>query len=116
MHAFRLDSRILLRFGETLVPFPIEDVVRFEAVDGGVVAVLTPDAEYRRASVRSTLNELEERLGSGFLRVQRAELLNLDWVLRFEALGDGRVEAVLRDGGRVIASRSVSIELRRAAL
>jgi len=116
MHAFRSADRVLLRLEASLVATPIERVVRFEAGASGVRAVLAPEAGGGVAPVRNTLGELEERFGSDFVRIQRAHLVNAAWIGRFDALGDGRVEAVLANGERIVASRAVSIELRRAAL
>lgn len=116
MRAFSGESRVLLRLEERLVPTAVDDIVRFEAEEGSVHAVLAPAHAPRRVSIRSSLQALEESLGSGFVRLQRGQLVNVSWISAFAPLGDGRYEAVLVDGTRVVVSRSVSIELRRAAL
>ena len=116
MHAFSSGVRVLLSVDERLVPTAVNEIVRFEAGGGDVEAVLAPGKDGARVPVRATLQELGEQLGSQFLRVHRAHLVNVDWIVRFDPLGDGRAEAMLRNGDRVTVSRACSIELRRAAL
>jgi len=116
MHAFLGGTRLLLRAEDGLVPLPSARLIRLEASEGRVEAIVQRGEEVGRVQVRASLAELEERLGARFVRLQRAHLVNVDWIERFRQLDDGREEAWLRDGSRIVASRAVSIDLRRAAL
>lgn len=101
--------RILVRDGEGRLLLPLRDVIRFAAEEGKVSAharIGTYPTDY-------TLSELEERLGESFIRANRAELVNLDHVGRFEPDPDGSATLVLSDRARVRVSRRRAPEVRR---
>lgn len=104
-------ERLFLRERDTIVPVPVEQVLRFEA-DGDYVIVHTAE---RQHLVRLRLRNLGERLGDRFLRVHRSHLVNLDHVRQFERNDDGRLIVIMSDQTRILASRSRSRELLRLA-
>lgn len=104
-------TRLFLRERDTILPVPVERIIRIEA-DGDYVTVHTGE---RSLLVRLRLRDLEGRLGERFLRVHRSHLVNLDHVRRFENQDDARLVVVMSDGARVFASRARSRELRRLA-
>lgn len=104
-------TRIFVRERDAIVPISVERIVRFEA-EGDYVMVHTDE---RSHLVRLRLQDLEGRLGDGFLRVHRSHLVNLSHVKRFENQDDARLLVVMSDGTRVVASRARSRELRRLA-
>jgi DNA-binding LytR/AlgR family response regulator len=61
-----------------------------------------------------TLGELETRLAGGFVRVSRADLVNVAHVLRIVSNGDGSATLTLGDGSTVHVSRRRAADVRRA--
>ena len=104
-------TRLFLRERGTILPVPVERIVRIEA-EGDYVMVHTRDKAHL---VRLRLRDMEGRLGDRFLRVHRSHLVNLDHVKVFEQHDDTRLVVVMTDGTRILASRTRSRELRRLA-
>ena len=70
---------------------PVREIARFTAEDGLARAVGTAASfltDY-------TLTDLEERLGASFVRVSRADLVNIDWIDRLASEGDGSATLTL---------------------
>ncbi|HSC27976.1 MAG TPA: LytTR family DNA-binding domain-containing protein [Vicinamibacterales bacterium] len=87
---------------------PLRDVLRFTASEGLVYAHTasgTPIADY-------TLSELEARTAGAFVRVSRADLVNLSHVQRIVSNGDGSATLTLSDGTSVRVSRRRSADVR----
>jgi two-component system, LytTR family, response regulator len=102
-------ARMFVRDRGRIVPLAVRDVVRLQAEDD-YVAVHVGGRAYL---VHLPLAELERRLDpERFLRIHRSHVVNLDQVDAFEALPNGRIEVLLRDGTRLVASRTRSRELR----
>jgi two-component system LytT family response regulator len=92
-------------------PIPLREVERLEA-DDDYVTVFTRSA---RHLMTIALGELLERLdGARFVRVHRSHVVNLDWVASLQPHDAGRWVVVMRDGTRIVASRSGSRALREA--
>jgi DNA-binding LytR/AlgR family response regulator len=93
--------RILVRDrgGHRLVA--LREILRFTTEAGGVWAMVGRE----RFLTDYTLAELEERATSGFVRVSRGDLVNLETVRRIEGPGDGSGWLELADGSRVRVSR-----------
>ena len=92
-------------------PIPLRDVERLEA-DDDYVTVFTRHA---RHLITIALGELLERLdGARFVRVHRSHVVNLDWVSALQPHDAGRWVVIMRDGTRIVASRSGSRALREA--
>jgi DNA-binding LytR/AlgR family response regulator len=101
--------RVMVKDGEGKMLVPLKDVVKFASDEGGVQAV-TRLGSYL---TEYTLAELETRLGTSFLRVNRAELLNADHVGRIASNGDGSATITMADGALVHVSRRRAAEIRR---
>lgn len=86
--------------------FDARTVTRFWALEKYVSFL---DAEGEEHLLRDSLDALETRLGAGFFRVHRGELVRLDAVRR---VVEGEVE--LADGQRARVSRRSMADLRRA--
>ncbi len=103
-------DRILVRDRGVIVPVSVTTIQRVEAEDD-YVRIVTAEKSYLTA-IR--LSELEERLSSPpFLRVHRSHLVNLDFVARMIPYDGSRLQVEMRDGTRILASRSGSREIRR---
>lgn len=101
--------RILVRDGTGRLLLPLREILRFTADDGSVAAV----ARGTRWPTDYSLTELEERIGPGFARVSRSELVNVDHVTRFEPISDGSAELTLSDRTVVRVSRRRAPQVRR---
>lgn len=97
--------RILVRDGAGHRLMAFRDVILFHTQRGTVYA-RTAEGEFL---TDYTLSDLEERLGSSFVRPNRSELVNLDRVERIASNGDGSATLGLSDGSTVHVTR------RRAA-
>lgn len=101
--------RFLARQGDRIVPIPVETVCRLEACDD-YVAVHSRGKTYL---LHMTLAELESRLDpERFRRVHRSHILNFDFVEQMQPYDDRRLLVTLKDGSRILASRSGSQRLR----
>lgn len=101
--------RLLVRDGTGRALLPFREISRFVAQDG-MVSALARGATWQ---TDYTLAELEERTAGGFVRANRAELVNLDHVTRFEPESDGSAVLTLTDKSRVRVSRRRSADVRR---
>jgi two-component system, LytTR family, response regulator len=105
-------TRIFVRSRGRVVPVAVSEIHRIEAQDD-YVAVHTSAHHYL---VHTPLGEIERRLDPArFLRVHRSHIVNLDHVTGLSSREGARFEVEMRDGSRVIASRTGSRELRRRA-
>jgi two-component system LytT family response regulator len=105
-------TRLFVRDRGKIVPLPVADIAHFEARDD-YVAVYVGGRTYL---MHVTLGELERRLdASRFLRIHRTHLVNLDHVRAMEPYDGTRLQVELRDGTKLMASRSRSRELRDLA-
>jgi two-component system, LytTR family, response regulator len=101
--------RLFARKGTSIVPLQVDGIVRVEAGDN-YLSVYTSEGRFL---LSVSLSELEERLDpERFRRVHRAHIVNLDFVVSIEPFDDRRVTVTMRDGSRVVASRSGSQMLR----
>lgn len=106
-------SRLFVRTRGRIIVIPIADIQRFEARDDYTALF----AGSQRHLVHLRLADLEQRLDSAmFARVHRSHIVNLDFVEAMIPNEDGRLEVVLRDGTRLMASRSRSRELRNQSV
>jgi two-component system, LytTR family, response regulator len=101
--------RLLVRDGTGRVLLPFREIIRF-VVDDGVVSAVGRGSTW---ATDYTLAELEERTAGGFVRANRAELVNLDHVTRFEPETDGSAVIMLSDKSRVHVSRRRAVDVRR---
>lgn len=102
-------SRLFVRTRGRILVIPIAEIQRFEARDD-YSALFTGT---QRHLVHLRLADLEQRLDPAmFVRVHRSHIVNLDFVEAMIPTEDARLEVLLRDGTRLMASRSRSRELR----
>lgn len=79
-----------------------KEVYYFEAVDNKVFAY----CEKQVYEVRKKLYELEDALaGTDFLRISKSTIVDLSKVMHLSAAFNGRLEAKLKNGEKIIISR-----------
>jgi len=106
-------TRIFVRGRGQIVPVAIADITRLEARDDYVAVYVGG----QRHLVHTTLNALEARLDPDrFLRIHRSHIVNLDWVQSLVPHDHARLEVRLKDGTRLVASRSRSRAIRDIAM
>lgn len=87
-----------------------QDVYYFEAVDNRVFAY----AEKQVYEIRKKLYELEnELMGTDFLRVSKSTIVDLSKVIHLSAAFNGRLEAKLKNGEKIIISRQYVPNLKK---
>jgi len=90
----------------------LSQIARFEAEDDYVAAF----TRERRYLIAARITALAAELPRGqFLRLHRSHIVNLDYVERMVPFDSKRLQVELRDGTRLLASRSSSEMLRRQA-
>jgi len=106
-------ERIFVRDRGRILPIAVGEIERLEA-DDDYVAV---HVRGRRFLVYLGMNEFEARLDARkFLRVHRSHIVNLDHVAALAPFDGSRLQIEMRDGTRLIASRTRSRELRGLAI
>jgi two-component system LytT family response regulator len=106
-------TRLFVRERGHIVPLATSDIVRLEAGEEYV----TLYTEERRYLVSVRLRDFEARLDPDrFLRISRADIVNLDHVRSLSRYDASRLQVELRDGTVLVASRSRSKDLRRMAV
>lgn len=96
-------ERIAARSSDRFVFLQTAEVDWIEAA-GNYMRLHVGDKTYLQ---RSTLGALEAQLAnSGFLRIHRSRLVNLERVRELAPLGGGEYEVVLQSGARVTSSRA----------
>ena len=101
-------TRLFARSGASIVPIPVDSIVRFEAW-GDYVTAYTAKS---RHMLHLSLNRLEERLDPArFVRVHRTHIVNIAHVVAFRRQ-DKALVAEMSDGARVAVNRSTARVLR----
>ena len=106
-------TRLFVRDRDRIVPVSTAEIERLEAADD-YVDVHTRSRSYL---VYLTLNDFERRLDpERFIRVHRAHIVNLDFVKQLVPFDGSRMQIEMRDGTKILASRTRSKELRQLAI
>jgi DNA-binding LytR/AlgR family response regulator len=102
--------RILVRAGVGHRLVAVREIARFIA-DEGLARALASSGSFL---TDYTLTDLEQRLGAGFVRVSRADLVNVEWIDRLDGDGDGSATLTLQDKTVVHVSRRRAAAVREA--
>jgi two-component system, LytTR family, response regulator len=106
-------TRVFVRDRGRILPIPVQEILRLEAEDDYVGLF----ARGRRFLVYLPLGEFERRLDpERFLRVHRSHIVNLDHVSALVPFDGSRLQVEMRDGTKIMASRTRSRELRHLAI
>jgi two-component system LytT family response regulator len=96
------EGRLALNEGRRIVMVEIRDIDWIEAAD----YYAQVHVRGARHLIRESLQDLEARLGSQFVRIHRGALVNLGRIQRLERLEDGELSVVLQNQTRLPVSRS----------
>jgi len=103
---------LFARSGDRIVPIETAGITRAQA-NGDYSEVHSPSGVHL---LHVPLGELFERLDpERFLRVHRSHVVNLGGVAELRRHDDRRLLVVMKDGTRIVASRSASEDLRKKA-
>lgn len=107
----RQDTRRLPAYSEAgITMVDPKDIFYFESVDNRVFAYCAEQV----LEVRKKLYELESELeGTDFLRISKAAIVDLSKVSHLSAGFNGRLEATLRNGEKIVISRQYVPALKR---
>jgi two-component system LytT family response regulator len=106
-------TRIFVRDRGRILPIAVAEIERFEA-DDDYVAV---HSRGRRFLVYLGMNDFEARLDpERFLRIHRSHIVNLDHVAALVPFDATRLHVEMKDGTKIVASRTRSRELRGLAI
>jgi len=102
-------SRLFAQHRGGIVPIPVDQIVRIDAISGGV-SMVTAGGTF---SSDASLGEVQERLNpKEFIRIHRSHMVNLSHVAKIEKYDERRYLIRLDDGSRIVASRRGSRALR----
>jgi two-component system LytT family response regulator len=102
-------SRIFVRDGSKIVPVVISQLERIEAADDYVSLHL----KNKQYLVYLRISKFAAAFkGLPFIRIHRSHIVNLEHVVSIEPFDAHRVEVVMSDGTRIVASREGSKVLR----
>lgn len=93
---------------ENIVPVRAEDVYYFDAVDNRVFVYL----EKSVLEIKKRLYEVEE-LSDLYLRISKAQVVNINMIEYLSPMFNGRLEAHLKNGEKVIISRQYVPNLKK---
>ena len=106
-------ARLFVRERGKIIPVAVDAIERMEARDD-YVALITAT---RRYLIRIGMGDLEKALDPArFVRIHRCHIVNLDSVVCVTSTVDGRLQAEMRSGVKIVASRARSKGLRGMAL
>jgi len=106
-------TRVLVRDGGKIFPLMVDAITCLRS-DTKYTAIVS---QGRSHLVRLPLSAFEKRLDPGrFLKINRACIVNLDFVVAMVPGENSQLEVQLKDGTRVTASREVSRQLRADSL
>ncbi len=96
--------------GGEIIKLPPDDIYYFESVDNKVCACCEKDV----FEIKQKLYELEEIYShTDFLRISKAMIVNVEKISKLVPMFNGRLEAVLYNGEKVIISRQYVPELKK---
>ena len=111
-------EELVLIQGDQLTAYAEDEVIRlgwsdvecFTVEDGKTFAITRDGSRYR---VRKRLVELEERMPSYFMRINKSSIANRRQIAKFTAAFSGSVDAVFKCGFKEYVSRRCFAEIKR---
>lgn len=104
------DDKLTGYMGDKIVKLAVKDILYFESVDNKVFAY-TNKCVY---DIHMKLYEIEEAyLYTDFLRVSKSSIVNVAKIAYLKPIFNGRFEAELKNGEKIIISRQYVMNLKK---
>jgi two-component system, LytTR family, response regulator len=103
-------TRLFARKGPRIVPIAVGDIVRIEACEEYSRVHTRGDSYLVHVALKELLAQLDP---DRFEQIHRSHVISLDAIDHMSSVDDRRLLVTLRDGARIVASRSGSERLRR---
>jgi two-component system LytT family response regulator len=102
-------NRIYVRGRRTIIPIETQDIMRCEADDDYVIVHGIAGSHHAYLNLRDLVAALDS---TRFIRIHRSHVVNLDFVASVAHHDPNRAEVTMKDGTRLVASRSGTQTLR----
>lgn len=108
--ALREDERLTGYLEDKIVKLSLKDIYYFEAVDNKIFAYASEETY----EIRRKLYELEQDfVHTDFLRISKSAIVNTSKIAYVKPIFNGRFEAKLKNGEKIIISRQYVAELKK---
>lgn len=110
IYALREDERLTGYLEDKIVKLSLKDIYYFEAVDNKIFAYASEETY----EIRRKLYELEQDfVHMDFLRISKSAIVNTSKIAYVKPIFNGRFEAKLKNGEKIIISRQYVAELKK---
>ena len=106
IYALREDERLTGYLEDKIVKLSLKDIYYFEAVDNKIFAYVSEETY----EIHRKLYELEH---TDFLRISKSAIVNTSKIAYVKPIFNGRFEAKLKNGEKIIISRQYVAELKK---
>ena len=110
IYALREDERLTGYLEDKIVKLSLKDIYYFEAVDNKIFAYASEETY----EIRRKLYELEQDfVHTDFLLISKSAIVNTSKIAYVKPIFNGRFEAKLKNGEKIIISRQYVAELKK---
>ncbi len=110
IYALREDERLTGYLEDKIVKLSLKDIYYFEAVDNKIFAYASEETY----EIHRKLYELEQDFEhTDFLRISKSAIVNTSKIAYVKPIFNGRFEAKLKNGEKIIISRQYVAELKK---
>ncbi len=110
IYALREDERLTGYLEDKIVKLSLKDIYYFEAVDNKIFAYMSEETY----EIHRKLYELEQDFEhTDFLRISKSAIVNTSKIAYVKPIFNGRFEAKLKNGEKIIISRQYVAELKK---
>lgn len=110
IYALREDERLTGYLEDKIVKLSLKDIYYFEAVDNKIFAYASEETY----EILRKLYELEQDfVHTDFLRISKSAIVNTSKIAYVKPIFNGRFEAKLKNGEKIIISRQYVAELKK---
>lgn len=110
IRAFWAEEKLVGYIEDRIVKLSLKDVYYFEAVDNKIFAYTAKEA----FEIHKKLYEIEKDFEhTDFLRISKSAIVNVSKIAYIKPVFNGRFEAQLKNGEKIIISRQYVLELKK---